>query len=184
MKAEDDKCKKIVALIQKEKTNDAASTIMSLCYDNLFKTLRKGYPNKHTFPDTMIHDAVITGVVALIKFIKEGKFTCVNDNSPCAFIATVARRQLNKYWEKEKKSPLVADSEKTPDKSVEPSEDAKIDAEIILAQASLRCKELIKLRLFEGLPFKEIGEKLGITTENAKVQYHKCIKRLRDSFNK
>lgn len=185
MKAEDSKCKKTVALIQKKKTNEVGDIIMSLCYDNLCKTSRRAYPNKHTFPDDMIHSVIITGIVTLIQYItKKGNFDCVDDNSPCAFIATVARRQLNKHWEKEKKSPLVAHSEKMPDESVEPSGNEKIDAEIILAHASPKCKQLITLRIFEDLPFKEIGEKLGITTENAKVQYHKCIKRLRDSFNK
>ncbi len=185
MEAEDDKCKKIVALIQKGKTNDAADIIMSLCYDNLCKTLRRAYPNKHTFSDDVIHNAIITGIVTLIQYItKKENFDCVDDNSPCAFIATVARRQLNKHWEKEKKSPLVAHSEKTPDESVEPTENEKIDAEIILTHASPKCKQLITLRIFEDLPFKEIGEKIGITTENAKVQYHKCIKGLRASFNK
>jgi len=187
MKTGNDKCEQIVALIREEKTNKAAVIIMSLCYDNLFKTLRRQYSNKNTFPDSIIHDAIIEGIMALIKQIKRGRFNCVNDNSPCAFIAKVARNKLSKIWQKEKKNPNpYGEGEMTnqiPDDAEPDEEDITEEyAKIILTKASPKCRKLIMLRLYEGLRFKDIGEKLNITTENARVQYHKCIKKLKDTF--
>jgi len=183
MKAESNKCEIIVQLIEASREEEATGIIMDTCYDNLQRTLRRNYPNEKSFPDDLIHDATVMGIMALIKSIKSNKFICQNENSPCAFIAIVARRKLSKHWEKEKNNPQSSGIENIPHESVEQSGGKNIDIDIILANASPRCKELIILRIFKGLSFKEIGENLGITTANARVQYHNCIGKLRDTFN-
>jgi len=43
--------------------------------------------------------------------------------------------------------------------------------------------ELIEMRFFEERPFKEIGEILGLTTENARVKTHRVLKKLQKLFN-
>lgn len=42
--------------------------------------------------------------------------------------------------------------------------------------------ELIEMRFFEERPFKEIGEILGLTTENARVKTHRAFKKLQKLF--
>ena len=42
--------------------------------------------------------------------------------------------------------------------------------------------ELIEMRFFEERPFKEVGEILGLTTENARVKTHRAIKKLQKLF--
>lgn len=44
--------------------------------------------------------------------------------------------------------------------------------------------ELIEMRFFEERPFKEIGEILELTTENARVKTHRVLKKLQKLFNK
>ncbi len=42
--------------------------------------------------------------------------------------------------------------------------------------------QLISLRFFEGLPFKEAGEILGITENNAKVRTYRILERMKKQF--
>ena len=42
--------------------------------------------------------------------------------------------------------------------------------------------ELIEMRFFEERAFKEIGEILEITTENARVKTHRALKKLQKIF--
>ena len=42
--------------------------------------------------------------------------------------------------------------------------------------------ELIEMRFFEERPFKEIGEILNLTTENARVKTHRALKKLQKLF--
>tara|TARA_B100000676_G_C18072597_1_gene845339 strand:+ start:1738 stop:2316 length:579 start_codon:yes stop_codon:yes gene_type:complete len=42
--------------------------------------------------------------------------------------------------------------------------------------------ELIEMRFFEDRPFKEIGEILELTTENARVKTHRALKKLQKTF--
>ena len=42
-----------------------------------------------------------------------------------------------------------------------------------------RQREVLTLRVDGGLPFRDIAETLGITENNAKVQFHHAVKRLK-----
>jgi RNA polymerase sigma-70 factor (ECF subfamily) len=42
-----------------------------------------------------------------------------------------------------------------------------------------RQREVLSLRVDGGLPFRDIAETLGITENNAKVQFHHAVKRLK-----
>lgn len=51
-----------------------------------------------------------------------------------------------------------------------------------LSQLKTHEVELIEMRFFEDRPFKEIGEILDITTENARVKTHRALKKLQKVF--
>jgi RNA polymerase sigma-70 factor (ECF subfamily) len=42
--------------------------------------------------------------------------------------------------------------------------------------------QLIEFRFFEQLSFKEIGEQLGLTENNAKVKTFRALEKLRSTF--
>ena len=42
---------------------------------------------------------------------------------------------------------------------------------------------LIELRYFEDRPFREVGEILGLTENNAKVKVHRLVQRMKELFN-
>jgi RNA polymerase sigma-70 factor (ECF subfamily) len=47
-----------------------------------------------------------------------------------------------------------------------------------------RCRDLIKLRFYDELPFKTIGEMLGATENTVTVQTRRCMNELRDAIRK
>ena len=66
----------------------------------------------------------------------------------------------------------------TPD-TAEGSPGLKGLLERLIAQLPLRQREVLTLRIFSDLPFKEIARVQGITENSAKVNYHHAIVRLR-----
>ncbi len=72
----------------------------------------------------------------------------------------------------------LADSSMSPEAA---ARDAELKARARLAVLKLprRQREVLTLRVDAELPFAEIAQALGITENNAKVQFHHALKRLR-----
>lgn len=72
----------------------------------------------------------------------------------------------------------AADSQETPQESLERKERERGLRAAVLALPG-RQREVLTLRVDAGLPFRDIAETLGITENNAKVQFHHAVKRLK-----
>jgi RNA polymerase sigma-70 factor (ECF subfamily) len=72
----------------------------------------------------------------------------------------------------------AADSQETPQESLERQERERGLRAAVLALPR-RQREVLSLRVDAGLPFRDIAETLGITENNAKVQFHHAVKRLK-----
>lgn len=73
---------------------------------------------------------------------------------------------------------LAADPGEGADASLERTQQAQRVRQAVLA-LSRRQREVLTLRVDGGLPFKDIAGTLGITENNAKVQFHHAVKRLK-----
>ena len=51
---------------------------------------------------------------------------------------------------------------------------------LAVAQLPSRQREVLSLRVYQDLPFKEIAQKVGISVGNARVSYHVAVKALRE----
>jgi RNA polymerase sigma-70 factor (ECF subfamily) len=72
----------------------------------------------------------------------------------------------------------AADPRETPQESLERQErDRRLQAAVLALPR--RQREVLTLRVDAGLPFRDIAETLGITENNAKVQFHHAVKRLK-----
>lgn len=72
----------------------------------------------------------------------------------------------------------AADSQETAHESLERQErERHLHAAVVALPR--RQREVLTLRVDAGLPFRDIAETLGITENNAKVQFHHAVKRLR-----
>jgi RNA polymerase sigma-70 factor (ECF subfamily) len=72
----------------------------------------------------------------------------------------------------------AADPRETPQESLERRErDRRLQAAVLALPR--RQREVLTLRVDGGLPFRDIAETLGITENNAKVQFHHAVKRLK-----
>lgn len=72
----------------------------------------------------------------------------------------------------------TADSQETAQESLERQERERRMRAAVLALPR-RQREVLMLRVDAGLPFRDIAESLGITENNAKVQFHHAVKRLK-----
>jgi RNA polymerase sigma-70 factor (ECF subfamily) len=72
----------------------------------------------------------------------------------------------------------AADPRETPQESLERQERERRLQAAVLALPR-RQREVLALRVDGGLPFRDIAETLGITENNAKVQFHHAVKRLK-----
>lgn len=72
----------------------------------------------------------------------------------------------------------AADPQETPQESLERQERERRLQAAMLALPG-RQREVLTLRVDAGLPFRDIAEMLGITENNAKVQFHHAVKRLK-----
>jgi RNA polymerase sigma-70 factor (ECF subfamily) len=72
----------------------------------------------------------------------------------------------------------AANSQETPQESLERQERERGLRAAVLALPG-RQREVLTLRVDAGLPFRDIAETLGITENNAKVQFHHAVKRLK-----
>lgn len=75
---------------------------------------------------------------------------------------------------------LFTSEEKEDEQEFSPQQLAKLKT--CLSQLKTHEVELIEMRFFEDRPFKEIGEILDITTENARVKTHRALKKLQKVF--
>nr|WP_211484264.1 sigma-70 family RNA polymerase sigma factor [Corallococcus exiguus] len=73
---------------------------------------------------------------------------------------------------------LAADLSEGADASLERTQQGQRVRQAVLALPR-RQREVLTLRVDGGLPFKDIAETLGITENNAKVQFHHAVKRLK-----
>jgi RNA polymerase sigma-70 factor (ECF subfamily) len=55
----------------------------------------------------------------------------------------------------------------------------KVKFERLIARLPLRQREVLTLRIFSDLPFKEVARVKGMSENSAKVNYHHAITRLR-----
>ena len=65
------------------------------------------------------------------------------------------------------------------------AETSEVDAELALVAQRMDSlkddyRDVVSMRLFEGLTFREIGKALGKTSGNVRVIYHRAIRSLRD----
>jgi RNA polymerase sigma factor (sigma-70 family) len=72
----------------------------------------------------------------------------------------------------------AADSQESAQESLERQERERRLQAAVLALPR-RQREVLTLRVDAGLPFRDIAESLGITENNAKVQFHHAVKRLK-----
>jgi RNA polymerase sigma-70 factor (ECF subfamily) len=71
-----------------------------------------------------------------------------------------------------------ADPRESPQEALERQErERRVQAEVLTLPR--RQREVLTLRVDAGLPFRDIAETLGITENNAKVQFHHAVKRLK-----
>ncbi len=105
-----------------------------------------------------------------------------------AWLYTIASNEIKQYFRKSNKSRVVT-LEDNYVNTIKDEMDDKVELEINIVRLEKVLKKLkpdeiqmIELRFFEKRPFKEVGDILGMTENNAKVKVHRIILKLKDLF--
>ncbi len=105
-----------------------------------------------------------------------------------AWLYTIASNEINQYFRKSNKSRVVT-LEDNYVNTIKDEMDDKVELEINIVRLEKVLKKLkpdeiqmIELRFFEKRPFKEVGDILAMTENNAKVKVHRIILKLKDLF--
>ncbi len=160
---------------------NAFAPIYEKYYITIFRFTLQRVENEH------IASEIVSDVFAKAIFnLKKYKFK----GAPfSAWLYRVAYNEIVTLYRKQKRNRIV----NIPDGSwslLEGEEDEKKEDNSLsikqLKQSLQKLKsnevELIEMRFFEERAFKEIGEILEITTENARVKTHRAIKKLQKIF--
>ncbi len=105
-----------------------------------------------------------------------------------AWLYRIALNEVTQHYRKLSRSRTVTLSNKAMKSIAEESGSAEAELSACMAEAMQHLEEqdvqLIELRFFEGLPFAEVAEVLGITENNAKVRTYRMLERLKEVYIK
>ncbi|MTI23401.1 RNA polymerase sigma factor, partial [Fulvivirga kasyanovii] len=102
-----------------------------------------------------------------------------------AWLYRIAINECNEYFRKSRQQKLIVLNQATIERLVEEMGEKTSEGTNfqVLANAMRRLDDqsvqIIQLRYFEAMPFKEIGQVLDITENNAKVRLYRAIAKLR-----
>jgi len=100
-----------------------------------------------------------------------------------AFVFTVARNEAARYASRQaRQQPLFSGDDLflTASSADVAAREAADTAAVALAQLGPEQREVIELKHFAGLTFREIGEVIGVPTQTAATRYRAALGRLRD----
>ena len=124
-------------------------------------------------------DILQTTFLKAFKYLKKIK----DKNKFKSWLYSIARNSIFDFYMKKKNdidfdeiSQLISSEEKS-DPIV--LKDLQKTVKNAINKLSKKQNNVINLRIFSELKFKEISEKLNITENNAKVTYHKALKKIR-----
>lgn len=131
-------------------------------------------------------DVFQDAMVAFCKFVRKGKFN--TSYSVSGFIYSIARNCWINKVRKEKRMVYTAGDE-LPEEVMENdnaleciiTSEREAKVRLLLEKLEAKCRELLKLSIYEGLSGKEICHIMGFASENGvKTQKYKCKKKLLD----
>ncbi len=143
------------------------------------------YLMRNTQNQTQSEDITSTVFLKVTEVIAKGKYR--DRNNPSSWIMQIAHNEMFNYFRT-----LIKTSKFNPDgfSSIpESSLDALStlerfelhkDVRFLLDKLPKSQKEIIMLRIYAEMPFKEIKEMRGVTSGTLRVQYHKALVNLRN----
>lgn len=160
-------------------------------YDKYYERIFR-FIFRRTDDESLTADICSQTFLKAMQNIKKYKFKGVPFS---AWLFRIASNEVYQYYRKKKKdrtiyidegnikpffSELVYESEDTYDN--ESNENLLQKLVHLLKDKALKDIELIEMRFFENRAFKEIGDILNITENNAKVRVYRALDKLRESL--
>jgi RNA polymerase sigma-70 factor (ECF subfamily) len=153
----------------------------------------KYYDSVFGFIYNRIHDEETTADICSLTFAKviEKLSTYQFQGRPFGgWLFTIALNEVNQHYRRSKKNKVViledsyAESIKDEIGNAEELEINLLKLEKAILMLSPEEMEMVRMRFFEKMNFRDIGEILGIKENNAKVKNFRVVEKLKEIFKK
>lgn len=98
---------------------------------------------------------------------------------PMAYLYTIAKNCTNMYFRKHKYECLCEEHLQIPSINMDPN--SRITIEYLLNVLTEEEREIVVMRIFSDLPFKDIAKILKIPISTALSKYHRSIKKMKEN---
>ncbi|HYK01369.1 MAG TPA: sigma-70 family RNA polymerase sigma factor [Thermoanaerobaculia bacterium] len=147
--------------------------------DRLAAVYRDNYPvlsalatRRFRVPDTEVQGVIHEVFVSFLRH--EPK---IRDTR--AWLVGAVCKASRKYWSDGSREEATDLSHCVDPKPLLDTLTARVDVVLTLRQLGDRCREVVRLRFFEGLDFDELGSRFGITAPSAKLKLARCMQKAR-----
>lgn len=148
---------------------DAFQAIFELLVDRLYH-----YALAQTKSEHAADDLVQNTFIDLWKALPD--FSYKNEETFKAFVFKILKRKIWRYRLTHRTALPLEERHITEHYEMNPEDYRHLEKEIDKLKEKYR--EVIRLRYWGGLSFKEIAQALGVTESDAKVRHHRAIKQL------
>jgi RNA polymerase sigma factor (sigma-70 family) len=124
-----------------------------------------------------VPDADVQGVIheVFVSFIRHEQQV----RDPRAWLVGAVCKASRKYWHHAEREEATDLSDCVDPKPLLDTLTARLDAVLALRQLGDRCREVVRLRFFEGLDFDELASRFSITSGSAKLKLARCMQTAR-----
>lgn len=153
---------------------DAFRQIFDHCHDKLFRYLLARTPSRDDALD-LTQDTFVDLWQAL------PRFRYASDRQFFAFVFTIAKRKLAKYYAAAPRTVEFDEAHIAGSFSLDIEDYRQLTRSI--ASLSINYQEMLHLRYWGGLSWKETAATLGITEVAAKVWHHRALRKLQRTYH-
>ncbi len=129
--------------------------------------------------------------LALLSCFKEGKYEGKGLTTyVCRIAAIQSVMEMRRHYRMEKyRAEWSEQADQQPDPAGNPltsilETEKKNRAIRVLKTLGKLCRQLLMLKFYKGLPYKEIGARLGLTEVNVRVSVHRCLQKSKEIARK
>jgi RNA polymerase sigma factor (sigma-70 family) len=147
--------------------------------DRLAAVYRDNYPllsalatRRFRVPDTEVQGVIHEVFVSFLRHEPR-----IRDTR--AWLVGAVCKASQKYWSSGSREQATDLSECVDPKPLLDTLTARVDAARALRQLGDRCREVVRLRFFEGLDFDELASRFSITAPSAKLKLARCMQTAR-----
>jgi RNA polymerase sigma factor (sigma-70 family) len=146
---------------------------LTVIYRDNYPVLRALATRRFRVPDSEVQGVIHEVFVSFIRHEEK-----IRDTR--AWLVGAVCKASRKYWSHDGREEATDLSDYIDPKPLLDTLTARVDAVLALRQLGDRCREVVRLRFFEGFGFDELASHFRITAASAKLKLARCMRMARE----